>query len=161
MWWFPERSHSSINKNRHFLAQDKVTTFVWYSAIVTEKLGNFNKWRLFLAALFDCSPKRLVWIHHWSSAITGKGNPSEDWNYITLTALTSFKIYFVFVHACFICAAPMSAIRWGTRGRVPTSFSDSGIIICHVPHLFLFTFRNILVSHQAAPLQISLMAAPC
>jgi len=46
----------------------------------------------------------------------------------------------------------MGAIRWGTRGRVPPTFSDSGDLICHVPHIFLFSFRNISVSHQAVPL---------
>jgi len=39
----------------------------------------------------------------------------------------------------------MGAIRWGTR---PPTFSDSEDIICHV---FLFRFRNVLVSHQAVP----------
>jgi len=46
----------------------------------------------------------------------------------------------------------MGAIRWGTRGRVPSTFSDSGNIICHVPHIFLFRFRDILVAYQAVPL---------
>ena len=46
----------------------------------------------------------------------------------------------------------MGAIMWGTRGMRPPIFSDSGDIICHVPHIFLFRFRIILVSHQAAPL---------
>jgi len=43
----------------------------------------------------------------------------------------------------------MGAIRWGTR--LPT-FPDSGNILCHVPHILLFRFRNILVSYQAVPL---------
>jgi len=34
--------------------------------------------------------------------------------------------------------------------RLPT-FSDSVDIIHHVPHIFLFRFRNVLVSHQAVP----------
>ena len=42
----------------------------------------------------------------------------------------------------------MGANRWGARH--PT-FSDSGDIICHVPHIFLFRFRIILVSHQTVP----------
>jgi len=45
----------------------------------------------------------------------------------------------------------MGAIRWGTRGMRPSTFSDSGDIICHVPPHFLFRCRNILVSHQPAP----------
>ena len=45
--WFPERSHSSTNKNSHFLDLEKVNTFVWYTKIVTEKLGYLNKWRRF------------------------------------------------------------------------------------------------------------------
>jgi len=40
----------------------------------------------------------------------------------------------------------------GHGGRVPPTFSDSGDIICHFPHIFLFRFRNVLVSHQAVPL---------
>jgi len=40
----------------------------------------------------------------------------------------------------------------GHGGRVPSTFSDSGDIICRVPHIFLFRFRNILVSHQLVPL---------
>jgi len=46
----------------------------------------------------------------------------------------------------------MGAIRWETRGTRPPTFSDCGDIIYHVPHIFLFRFRNILVSHQAVPL---------
>ena len=48
--------------------------------------------------------------------------------------------------------AYMGAIRWGTRGTRPPTFSDSGDIICQVPHIFLFRFGNRLVSHQAVPL---------
>jgi len=39
----------------------------------------------------------------------------------------------------------------GHEGRVP-HFSDSGDIIYHAPHIFLFRFHNILVSHQTVPL---------
>jgi len=46
----------------------------------------------------------------------------------------------------------MGTIRWGHGERVPPTFSDSGDIICHVHHIFIFRFRNILVSHQAVPL---------
>jgi len=46
----------------------------------------------------------------------------------------------------------MGAIMWGTRETRPPTFSDSEDIICHAPHIFLFRFRNILVSHQAVPL---------
>jgi len=46
----------------------------------------------------------------------------------------------------------MGAIMWGTRGSRPPTFSDSEDIICHLAHIFLFRFRNILVSHQAYPL---------
>ena len=46
----------------------------------------------------------------------------------------------------------MGAIRWGTRETGPPTFSDSGDIICHVPHIFLFRFGNILVLHQAVSL---------
>jgi len=45
----------------------------------------------------------------------------------------------------------MGAIRWGTWGASPPTFSDSGDTICHVPHILLFRFCNILVSHQAVP----------
>ena len=44
----------------------------------------------------------------------------------------------------------MGAIRWGTRGTRPPTFSGSGDIICHFPHI-LFLRLNILVSHQPAP----------
>ena len=54
LWWFPERSHSSTNKYSHFRGLEKVITFEWYPTIVAEKLGYFNKWRLFGAPLFDC-----------------------------------------------------------------------------------------------------------
>jgi len=45
----------------------------------------------------------------------------------------------------------MGAIMWGIRGRAPY-FLDSGDILCYAPHIFLFGFRNTLVSHQAVPL---------
>jgi len=45
----------------------------------------------------------------------------------------------------------MGAIRWGTRGT-RHHFLDSGAILCYIPHIFLFGFRNTLVSHQAVPL---------
>jgi len=67
LWCFPERSHSSTNKNSYFRDLKNATTFVWYSRIVTEKLGYLSKWRLYCAPLFDCPPKRLVWIRHWFS----------------------------------------------------------------------------------------------
>ena len=61
---------------------------------------------------------------------------------------------------CLHVAAAMGTIRWGTR---PPTFSDSGNIIHHVPHIFLFRFRNLLVSHQVVhPTfcnKIALMAA--
>jgi len=57
----------------------------------------------------------------------------------------------------------MGAIRWGTWGTRPPTFSDCGNIIRHVPHIFLLRFRNILVSHQVVhPTfynKIALMAA--
>jgi len=34
----------------------------------------------------------------------------------------------------------MGAIRWGTRGRAPHLVSDSGDIICYVPHIFSLGF---------------------
>jgi len=46
----------------------------------------------------------------------------------------------------------MGAIRCETRGTRPLTISDSEDIIFHVPQIFLFRFRNILVSHQAIPL---------
>jgi len=74
LWWFHERSHSSTNKNSHFLGLEKVITFVWYPTIVAEKLGYLNKWRLLPPPLFYSPHKRLVWIRHcyvlhsfWSS----------------------------------------------------------------------------------------------
>jgi len=39
----------------------------------------------------------------------------------------------------------------GHGGHVTPTFSDSGDTICHVPHILLFRFSNILVSHQAVP----------
>jgi len=48
-------------------------------------------------------------------------------------------------------AYPWAQLGGGHGGRVPPTFSDSGDIICHTPRIFLFRFRNILVSHQAAP----------
>jgi len=55
LWWFPERTHSSTNKNSHFLDPQKVTTFVWYPTIVAEKL-DLNK-RRFLAPPYLISPQ--------------------------------------------------------------------------------------------------------
>jgi len=37
-------------------------------------------------------------------------------------------------------------------GMRPSTFSDSGDIICHVPHILLLMFCNILVLHQVATL---------
>jgi len=34
----------------------------------------------------------------------------------------------------------------------PTTLSDIGNTICHISHIFLFRFRNMLVSHHAVPL---------
>jgi len=51
LWWFPERSHRSSNKNSHFLGLEKITTLCDSPTIVAEKLGYLNKWKL-----FDCSP---------------------------------------------------------------------------------------------------------
>jgi len=42
----------------------------------------------------------------------------------------------------------MGEIRWGTR---PPTFSDCGDYAMS-PHIFVFRFRNILVSHQAVAL---------
>jgi len=53
--WFPERSRSSTNKNSHFLGLEKVTTFVWYWTIVTEKLWYLNKWRLLALSYMTAS----------------------------------------------------------------------------------------------------------
>jgi len=39
------------------------------------------------------------------------------------------------------------AIRWGTQGTRPTTFSDIGDIICHVPYILLYRFRNICCLH--------------
>jgi len=49
----------------------------------------------------------------------------------------------------------MGAIRWGTRVTRPHTFSDSGIWYVMSPHIFLFRFRNVLVSHQAAPSHVT------
>jgi len=67
LWLFPERSHSSTNKNSHFLGLENVTTFVWYPLIFAEKLGCLNK-RRFLAPPYLTVPAQtpgvnppLVW----------------------------------------------------------------------------------------------------
>ena len=80
LWWFPERLHTLTNKNSHFLGLQKVTTFVWYPAIVAEKLGYLNKWRLFGIPLFDCPPKHLVWIRHCSTAQNAVKHTIANWN---------------------------------------------------------------------------------
>ena len=59
LWWFHERSHTSTNRNIHFLVLEKVTTFVWYPTIVAEKLGDLNKWRLFGAPYLTATPQTL------------------------------------------------------------------------------------------------------
>jgi len=45
----------------------------------------------------------------------------------------------------------MVAVKWGTRGTRPPTFSDSGDIICHVSPHFLFRFRNIYLFHANLP----------
>ena len=52
------------------------------------------------------------------------------------------------VSSCRSVQGSMGAIKWGTRGTRPLTFSDSGDIMCHVLPHFLFRFRNILVSQQ-------------
>jgi len=46
--------------------------------------------------------------------------------------------------------SPRAQLGGGTRGTRPHFFRQWHII-CHVPHIFLFRFGNILVSHQPAP----------
>jgi len=48
--------------------------------------------------------------------------------------------------------ASIGAIRWGTQVMRPPTLSDSGDIIWDVTPHCLCRYRNILVSHQAAPL---------
>jgi len=54
LWRFPKRSHSSSNKNSHFLGLQKVTLFCVIPTIVVETLGYLTKWKRFGAPLFDC-----------------------------------------------------------------------------------------------------------
>jgi len=54
----------------------------------------------------------------------------------------------------------MGAIRWGTRGTTPPTFSDTWDIICHVPLHLLFRFCNILVSHQPVSLHFTTKLRP-
>ena len=43
----------------------------------------------------------------------------------------------------------------GDTRDASSTVSDSGDIICHDHHIFIFRFRNILVTHQAVPLTFS------
>jgi len=67
------------------------------------------------------------------------------------------------LHIVFASLNQWAQLGGGHGGRVPPTFSDSGAIIYHIPHIFLFRSRNILVSHQTAPLtfynKIALMFA--
>jgi len=57
LWWFPERSHSSTNKNSHFLGLEKVTTFMWYPTIITVKLEYFTQVKTFWRPLIWLPPQ--------------------------------------------------------------------------------------------------------
>ena len=58
LWWFPERLHSSTNKNSHFLDLEKVISVVWYTQWLSQRIWVIlNKWRIFGAPLFDCTPQ--------------------------------------------------------------------------------------------------------
>ena len=57
LWWFPERSRSSTNKNSHFLGLENVNTFVWYPAIIAEKLGYFKQVKTFWRPLIWLFPQ--------------------------------------------------------------------------------------------------------
>ena len=50
-----------------------------------------------------------------------------------------------------LCVQPWAQLGGGHGGRVPPLFQTVGIYYAMLPHIFLFRFRNILVSHQAVP----------
>ena len=99
LWWFPERSHSSTNKYSHFRGLQKVITFEWYPTIVAEKLGYFNKWRLFGAPLIWLPPKRLLWIRHWTTWWFETRFPDHLWKVVCwLLPRSVTKCLFIIAH---------------------------------------------------------------
>jgi len=53
LWLFPARSHTSTNKNCHFLGLQKVTTFLWCPTIVSDNFEYFEQMKTFGTPLLD------------------------------------------------------------------------------------------------------------
>ena len=117
MVWFHERSHSSTNKSNHFLGLQKITTFVWYPANVTENLGYLNKWRPLSLSSIRLPQKGLVSVRHWLESC-----------YITMACTSQIgnNWYTMMVSPRDECTlkAPAVCKVWSVSGPVESSFPD-------------------------------------